>query len=127
VAEEPVPQGWLAGLFPGQAGFYVQVGNGHVLRADPFADLAVIAVLQPFGRNGFSLEAEALRVRPSQLGPWKKPRGLQDRAEGVTDGTLNALIDVGFHFFDFFTTETQRTQRNLKEKTYRKIDSEKEF
>jgi hypothetical protein len=42
----------------------VQVGNGYVLRADPLADLAVVAVLQPFGRNGLSLKAEALRVRP---------------------------------------------------------------
>jgi hypothetical protein len=115
VAEEPVPERGPAGLFPGQAGFNVQVGNGYVLRADPLADLAVVAILQPLQGNGLPLKAETFRIRSGQLGPGKKPRGLQHRAVGVTDGTLNALVDVGFHIY-FFTKETQRTRRKLSTK-----------
>jgi hypothetical protein len=50
------------------------------------------------------LKAETLGIRPGHLRPWKKPRGLQHRAVGVTDGTLDALVDIRFHF-SFFSPQ----------------------
>jgi hypothetical protein len=110
VAEEPVSEGGPAGLLPGQTGFYVQVGNGNVLRADPLADLAVVAILQPLRGNGLPLEAKPFRIRPGQLRPGKEPRGFQDRTVGVTDGTLDALIYIRFHEYIFATEGTENTE-----------------
>ena len=127
MTEEPVPEGGPAGLLPGQTGFDVQVGDRDVLRADPLADLAVVAVLQPFGRDGFPLEAKALRIWPGQLRPGKEPSDLQNRTVNVTNGTLDALIDIGFHFSIFHHRGTgnmeKSSRKNMPKKKIQKMNS----
>jgi hypothetical protein len=104
MAEEPIPERRPPPHSPGFAGLNMQFGDGYVMRADHLANLAVVAEFKPICGNRFFLQAEALGIRSREFGAGEKTRGPQHRAVSIADGTLDALIDVGFHKY-FFTAE----------------------
>jgi hypothetical protein len=89
----------------------MEFGNGHIMGADSLANLAVITKFEPFGRDDFPLKPETFSIGTSKFRAWKKTSGSQYRTVGVADGTFDALIYVGFHFYIFSPQSAQRPQR----------------
>lgn len=86
------------------------------MRADLFANLAVITIIKPVLRNGGPLQAKAFRVRPGELGAGEKTCGLRHRAVGITDGTFYTLINIGFHKNLLTAENAERTKATLNSK-----------
>jgi hypothetical protein len=83
----------------------MELGDGYIMGTDPFANLAVIAKFEPCGRNGFPFQTETFSIGTGKFRAWEKTGGFQHRTVGVADGTLDALIDVGFHKKKCLATE----------------------
>jgi hypothetical protein len=93
----------------------MQLWNGYIMGADPFANFAVIAEFEPFRRNVFSLKAETFSIGTGEFRAWKKACGLQHWTIGVADGAFDTLINVGFHRTKCFATEiTEGTKERSK-------------
>ena len=64
---------------------------------DSLADLTVVTIFKPVGRDGLLPAAKTLGIGSCQLGSWKEASDLKDRAEGGADGAFDTVINIGFH------------------------------